>query len=69
VQQASDEGGGVMGRYAVRPCDNLGTLPEAKRDRTWSVVDKVTGKEVADFDRRKDARELATEMNNEKGAA
>jgi hypothetical protein len=60
-------------RYVVRPCDNLGTLSDAKRDRTWSVVDRSTGKVVADRDVRKDARDLAKEMNNEqideKGAA
>jgi len=53
-------------RFYVEPCDNLGSLkPAPLRDRTWIVRDRATGQQVAEFDRRTDARTEATRRNQE----
>lgn len=54
-----------MSRYVVRPCDNMGTVADLKRDRTWSVIDRSIADDhvVADLDRRADARRHAAEWN------
>lgn len=50
-------------RYVVRPCDNGGTVEGLARDRTWAIIDTETGACVADYDRRKDARDESRELN------
>lgn len=51
-------------RFFVEPCDNLGSVtPPPPRDRTWVVRDRNSGHQVAEYDRRSDAREEATRRN------
>jgi hypothetical protein len=53
-----------MKRYYVEPCDNLGTVtPPPPRDRTWLVMDRQTGQQVAEFDSRILARHEAAQLN------
>lgn len=54
-----------MKRYFIEPCDNLGTVtPAPPRDRTWLVMDRQTGHQVAEFDKRTNARAEAACLNN-----
>lgn len=54
-----------MKRFVVRPCDNLGSLPDAPRDRTWTVFDRVTQEGVQDCETRAKAKAAAAEWNRE----
>ena len=49
-------------RYYVAPCDNGGTI-DSGRERTWSVVDRLTGRHVGDHDTRDQARSDARARN------
>lgn len=53
-------------RHSVKPCDNCGTLPDAPRDRTWDVCwgDKIVH---SDFHTRKAARDMAQQLDRERG--
>lgn len=54
-----------MKRYFIEPCDNCGTVtPAPPRDRTWLVMDRQTHSQVAEFDKRLDARAEAARLNN-----
>lgn len=50
-------------RYKVDPCDNLGSVEGLKRDRTWCVVDRETGRTVSEHDSRAVARVEARTLN------
>lgn len=53
--------------YYVEACDNLGTLdPPPPRDRTWIVMNRVTGHQHSEHDRRADARAEANRLNTAK---
>jgi hypothetical protein len=53
-----------MKRYYVEPCDNCGTVtPAPPRDRTWLVMDRQTGSQVSEHDKRSDARAEAAQLN------
>ena len=58
-------------RYYVVPCDNQGTLTDSEgnpppRDRTWDVMDRVTGSSVfINCYTRKEARAEAARRNAE----
>lgn len=57
-------GRAVKKRYAVEPCDNLGSLsPPPPRDRTWIVRDRETGHQIAEFHSRVRARAEAHRLN------
>ncbi len=56
----------LMNRYIVKPCDNLGSVPGAKRGRQWDVLDTKeddTDYVVATFDTRLEARVCARGLN------
>lgn len=55
-------------RYVTRPCDNLGTIADLKRDRTWLVWDTSNDSFVADHDTRASARAEAAKYNAEEAA-
>lgn len=50
-------------RYVVRPCDNLGSVADAKRDRQWDVIDTHNDQTVSNHDTRKEARSIAHTLN------
>ena len=54
----------VKKRYHVEPIDNLGGVdPAPPRDRTWAVVDRTTGQQCSEHDRRAEARAEAHQLN------
>ena len=54
-----------LSRYAVEPCDNLGSVdPAPPRDRTWIVRDRQTGQQHSEHARRADARAAARHLNH-----
>ena len=50
-------------RYYVSPCDDLGSLGDQRRQRTWDVVDRVRKAIVSNHDKRIWAREQAEKLN------
>lgn len=52
-----------MKRFFVEPCDNGDALEGLPRQRTWMVMDRETGRCVADLDGRKAARAEARLLN------
>lgn len=51
-------------RYYVDACDNGGSVePAPPRDRTWLVMDRDRGQQVAEYDTRSRAREEAARLN------
>jgi hypothetical protein len=52
-------------RFVVRPCDNLGSLPDAPRDRTWIVFDRLLQTEVQDCETRTKAKAAAADWERD----
>lgn len=54
-------------RYYVDAIDNCGSVtPAPPRDRTWAVMDRETGQQHSEHDRRSAARAEAKQLNSAK---